>query len=167
DQNIVVIQGTSSMALVWAIMAQPEIAWLYAHSHRPPHVIRSLVESGANAGHITSMITVINDCLRGKVIKMLLKSLGPPQVAVGWMMMGSDGRREQTVKTDQDNAISIRYVEDPVIARAAVVYFEAFTTRVIEHLVKAGFPPCPDGIMASNSKWRLTLSQWKETFERW
>ncbi|TVM32508.1 DUF294 nucleotidyltransferase-like domain-containing protein [Oceanidesulfovibrio marinus] len=165
--DIVVMQGKSPMALFREIMAQREIEGLYDHSHRTPQVIRALVEEGAKAGHITSMITVINDCLLGQVIKLLLKSLGPPPVAFCWMMMGSEGRREQTFKTDQDNAIIIRDVEDPVIARAAVVYFEAFTTRVIEHLVKAGFPPCPGGIMASNSKWRLTLSQWKETFERW
>lgn len=165
--DIVVMQGKSPMALFREIMGQREIEGLYDLSHKTPQVIRALVAEGAKAGHITRMITVINDCLLGQVVKLLLKELGPPPVEFCWLLMGSEGRREQTFKTDQDNAIILRDMDDPLIARAAEVYYEAFTERVIGHLVKAGFPPCPGGIMARNPKWRLSLAKWKKTFERW
>ncbi|MFW5735628.1 MAG: DUF294 nucleotidyltransferase-like domain-containing protein, partial [Oceanidesulfovibrio sp.] len=165
--DIVVMQGKSPMALFREIMAQRDVEGLYDLSRRTPQVIRALVEEGAKAGHITRMITIINDCLLGQVIKLMLKELGPPPAEFCWMLMGSEGRREQTFMTDQDNAIILRDVEDNLITRAAAVYYEAFTERVIGHLVKAGFPPCPGNIMAKNPRWRLGLSAWKQIFERW
>jgi len=76
--------------------------------------------------------------------------------------MGSAGRKEQTLRTDQDNGII--YADcDPDTAK----YFKVLGDRVVEELVKAGFDWCKGGTMASNPLWRKSLGQWKEAVNVW
>ncbi|MEF2146321.1 MAG: putative nucleotidyltransferase substrate binding domain-containing protein [Desulfovibrionaceae bacterium] len=165
--DIMVLQGKSPMALFRDIQAQESIEGLYPLGAKMPQVLHTLVEEGARAGHITRMITVFNDLILEKLLKLLLRDLGPPPAPFCWLLMGSEGRREQTIATDQDNALVYKDLDDDILQRAADVYFTAFTERAIQHLVRCGYPPCNGGIMASNPKWRLPYSAWRDNFERW
>ena len=73
--------------------------------------------------------------------------------------MGSEGRREQTFKTDQDNAIIYTPPEDGTKMAEVEEYFRKFAEKAIQHLVKCGYPLCPGEIMASNPKWRQSPLQ--------
>ncbi len=167
SHDIMVMQGKSPMSLFREIMTQRDFEGLYPLSGRIPQVVRSLVEEGAKAGNIARMITVINDMIVDKVLALLLAQLGPPPVPFCWLLMGSEGRKEQTFFTDQDNALVYRDPGDEILQRAADVYFQAFTERANGHLIKCGMPPCPGGIMASNPKWRQPFAVWRDYFERW
>ncbi|MFW5721794.1 MAG: DUF294 nucleotidyltransferase-like domain-containing protein [Desulfohalobiaceae bacterium] len=167
SHDIMVIQGKSPMSLFREIMAQQHIEDLYPLGERIPHVIRTLIDEGAKASNITRMITVLNDLLLEKLLTLLLKQLGKPPAPFCWLLMGSEGRREQTFKTDQDNALVYKDLQDDILQRAADVYFTAFAERAIGHLIKCGFPPCPGEIMASNPTWRQPFSTWRDYFERW
>lgn len=167
SHDIMVLQGKSPMALFRDIQAQEHIEGLHPLSAKVPQVLRTLVEEGARAGHITRMITVINDLILEKLLKLLLKEMGPPPAPFCWLLMGSEGRREQTIATDQDNALIYKDLDDDILKRAANIYFTAFCERAINHLIKCGYPPCAGGIMASNPKWRMPYSSWRDHFERW
>jgi CBS domain-containing protein len=81
--------------------------------------------------------------------------------------MGSEGRREQTFRTDQDNAILYEDPADAAQAAACEAYFTCLARLAIEHLVQCGYPLCPGEIMAVNPKWRQPLSAWKQCFSDW
>jgi len=167
SHDIMVMQGKSPMSLFREILAQQDFEGVYPLSGRIPQVVRTLVEEGAKAGNIARMITVINDMIVDKILALLLKQLGPPPTPFCWLLMGSEGRKEQTFFTDQDNALVYKDTQDDIVQRAAEYYFQAFTERATEHLVKCGMPRCPGEIMASNPRWRKPYHVWRDYFERW
>ncbi|MBU1003884.1 MAG: CBS domain-containing protein [Proteobacteria bacterium] len=166
SHDIMLIQGRSPVSLFREIMAVRDIPGLYPLSQKVPFTVGGLIEEGAKAGNITRMITVMNDLILEKLLNMLQDEMGPPPVPFCWILMGSEGRKEQTFHTDQDNALVYR---DPVgedEARAAKDYFKHFTEAAIEHLVQCGYPLCPGEMMASNPKWRQPFSVCRDYFER-
>ena len=165
--DIMVTQGTSPLYLFREILAQREIEGLYPLALKIPQVVRSLIEEGAKANNITRMIAVLNDHVLDRLLSLLEEEFGPAPAPWAWLLMGSEGRREQTFKTDQDNAIIYEDQGDPEKNAAAEVYFKAFADSAIHHLVKCGYPLCPGEIMATNPKWRQTTSVWKGYFEKW
>jgi CBS domain-containing protein len=86
--------------------------------------------------------------------------------AYTWLAAGSEGRREQTLKTDQDNGLV--YADPPAeLAERAATYFGHLAGRTGAALERLGFPPCPGGFMASNPEWRQPASTWREKFRGW
>lgn len=167
SHDLVVLQGRSPVALFREVLAQTDITGLYPLAAKVPEVVRALVDEGARPRNVTRMITVLNDLLLERMLELLERSLGRPPVPYCWLLMGSEGRREQTFRTDQDNALVYKDVEDETVARACAYYFTAFAERAIEHLVNMGFPRCPGNIMASNPAWRQPFAQWRDQFEDW
>ncbi|NLV96645.1 MAG: cyclic nucleotide-binding/CBS domain-containing protein [Desulfovibrionales bacterium] len=167
SHDIMLLQGRSPLSVFREIASQTTIEGLYPlHASIPP-VVRTLVQQGAKAGNITRMISILNDQIISRVVELMLKDLGPPPVKFCLLLMGSEGRREQTFATDQDNALVMENCQVDFLERAAETYFSAFTERLIEHLIKCGFPRCPGEIMASNPQWRGTLETWKTRVTTW
>jgi CBS domain-containing protein len=166
--DIMVQQGTSPLYLFREIVAQRTIEDLYPLAHKVPLVVRTLIEEGAKANNITRMISVLNDHIVNRILAMLHEEMGPAPYPFCWLMMGSEGRKEQTFKTDQDNAL---LYETPANEweqiKAAKLYFRRFGNKAIEHLAKCGYPLCKGEIMASNPKWRKPFSVWRGYFSRW
>lgn len=81
-----------------------------------------------------------------------------PNVPFALISMGSDGREEQTLITDQDNLI----VYGDGGGEAADIYFKEFSTRLVDSLEAAGFKRCTGDIMPTNQTWRGSFSQWRK-----
>jgi CBS domain-containing protein len=113
------------------------------------------------------MITEINDRLLKKVLEITEREFGPPPLPYCWIVFGSEGRKEQTYKTDQDNAIIYTDPQTDKEAEAAENYFSTFSVSVKNALLKCGFPLCQGDYMASNPKWRQPIATWKEYFSQW
>ncbi|MDD3814760.1 MAG: DUF294 nucleotidyltransferase-like domain-containing protein [Desulfocapsaceae bacterium] len=167
SHDIMLLQGHSPYYLFKEIRGQQQIPGLYPLAQKIPEVIRGLIGEGAKAGNITQMIAILNDHILGRMLTLLEKELGPPPVPYCWLLLGSEGRREQTFKTDQDNAILYADPVDEVERQAAEAYFKDFAAKAIDHLVNCGYPLCPGEIMAINPLWCQPLSVWKQYFERW
>ncbi|SDB55225.1 CBS domain-containing protein [Desulfonatronum thiosulfatophilum] len=167
SHDIMVLQGQSPLYLFREILAQRTFEGLHEVSRHVPMVVRPLIEEGGKANNITRVITVLNDMILDRLLTMLQEKLGPAPVPFCWLLMGSEGRKEQTFRTDQDNALIYADPRDAQEADKAEQYFEKFSQLAIEHLVACGFPRCPGEIMASNPKWRLTYSGWRANFDRW
>jgi CBS domain-containing protein len=165
--DIMVTQGTSPLYLFREILAQRNIEGLYPLALKIPQVVRSLIEEGAKANNITRMIAVLNDHVLDRLLSLQLEKFGPAPLPWVWLLMGSEGRREQTFKTDQDNAIIYADTDDETLQGKAEEYFKDFAASTIQHLVNCGYPLCPGEIMASNPKWRQPLSVWKGYFQKW
>lgn len=165
--DLMVVQGTSPLYLFKEISGLRSIADLYPMAAKIPMVVRSLIEDGAKGGNITRMITILNDHIVEKLLSLLLEKHGEPPVPFCWMLMGSEGRQEQTFLTDQDNALLYEASDDPALQARAAQYFSAFSEEAIDHLEKCGFPRCPGNIMASNPELRQDHLSWQRTFDRW
>jgi CBS domain-containing protein len=165
--DVMLLQGSSPLYLFREILAQRRIEGLYSLSVKVPQVVRTLIEEGAKANNITRMITILNDHILERLLDLLIEELGPPPLPFCWLLMGSEGRREQTFKTDQDNALIYADPASEDEARQAESYFKTLTEKAIEHLVACGYPRCPGEIMASNPKWRQPARAWRRYFDDW
>lgn len=167
SHDIMLLQGTSPYSLFKEIGKQQRLEGLYPLSRKIPNIIRSLIKEGAKAGNIARMISLLNDKILERVLTLLEEELGPPPVEYCWLLVGSEGRREQTFKTDQDNAILYADPVDDAQQEAAREYFSVFSRKAIDHLVNCGYPLCPGEVMATNPKWCQPISVWKEYFAAW
>ncbi len=125
--------------------------------------VEALIEGGADAQAITSANTQISDIIARKVVDIALLAQGEAPAAFAFMCMGSEGRSEQTLLTDQDNALVIA---DGASASAMGWYVE-LGERVAGMLHALGYRRCAGNIMASNPRWAQPLAVWKEYFLEW
>jgi len=167
SHDIMLLQGRSPMSVFREIASRTTIAGLYPLHDNITPVIRTLVQQGAKAGNITRMIAILNDQIMTKLLDLMLRELGPPPVKFCLLLMGSEGRREQTFATDQDNALITEGSGVDFLDRAAETYFSAFTERMVGHLINCGFPRCPGDMMASNPVWRGSMETWKNRVDTW
>jgi CBS domain-containing protein len=123
-------------------------------------VARSLFEGGLGVLQVAQVLTTLGDALTRRLVTLAELELGEPPCPYSWIALGSEGRMEQVLLTDQDNALV--YLREE---RDAGVYFEALARRVVDGLVRAGYPPCPGGFMATN--WCRPLADWVSLFRRW
>ncbi len=167
-QDILASQEISPLLLLEEIDRQTQLKALCELGNQVPRLVRNLVEIGARANNITRIISVLNDHIVGRLLTLLQKDLGPPPVPFAWIVMGSEGRMEQTLRTDQDNAI---LYQDPDPAweatKAAKLYFRSLGNQIINHLAKCGYPLCKGGYMASRTTWRKPYSVWTGYFDEW
>lgn len=137
------------------------------YCERVPALVKALLDAGARPRNVTYMISSVCDAATERFIRFAVEELGPPPIPFAFIALGSQGRQEQTLLTDQDNAIIFEQQEDPGAQAAASEYFLALGARVCEWLDQAGYPLCTGKVMASNPKWCRSLPEWKEYFKDW
>jgi len=115
----------------------------------------------------SKIITELNDVCIQQVINISLKKmLTPPPVKFAWLAMGSQGRSEQLLQTDQDNALVYENVPEDQKEKTKK-YFLELATHVNKGLFEIGYDYCPAEMMASNPKWCLSLDEWKNLVHQW
>ncbi len=131
-----------------------------------PHFVNQLLERGVNAQIANQVISTIADTIAQKVIESVIETVGEPPAKFVFMVLGSEGRKEQTFKTDQDNAI---IYEDKANEHREEVraYFLEFAEQVSGRLNAIGIAYCTGGFMAQNPKWTHSLSHWKRNYLNW
>jgi CBS domain-containing protein len=133
---------------------------LPGYGARVAEMASSLFAGGLEPIVIGGFVARLNDALLSRILRMAEADLGAPPTPYAWLAFGSEGRMEQTLLTDQDNALV--YGEDSPAARA---YFTRFAERAISDLQAAGFPRCPGGYMAT--RWQGPLDEWRDRFHGW
>ena len=116
--------------------------------------VSKIAMTGTNFFDLTRMLCSVHDALVNKVIQILIREHAPSQFL--WIHMGSSGRKEEIISTDQDNAL-IYLGDNPA----------ALANNINESLAKIGVPKCLGNYMASNSMWTQPLPAWKEYFKEW
>jgi CBS domain-containing protein len=171
SRDFLVLQTTHPVTLAREIARAASPESLGALGERTTALVRRLVEEGGSAYAIGQIVAELNDRVVARVLALAtdaLRAAGEeaPAVEYGWLAFGSEARREQTLRTDQDNGLVYADPPPPLAARAAE-YYRRLATEVMRGLVAAGFPPCPGDIMASNPKWCQPASVWAAYFRRW
>jgi CBS domain-containing protein len=129
-------------------------------------VIATMIDADAGAGVVARTLAALNDALTVRVIALVVARHRLPPTAWCWLALGSEGRREQTFVTDQDNGI-IFSATDQAEARALRPLLLACAGEINGVLAGCGFPLCAGGIMAGNAACCLSLDEWCERFVSW
>ncbi|MGZ4788239.1 MAG: DUF294 nucleotidyltransferase-like domain-containing protein [Terriglobales bacterium] len=161
--DLTLLQGKSPLSVARHLEQQREVKDLGQAQKRIADLLPLLLREGAKASHITRVMAEINDRLIGKIFEIAHGKLGPSPVPYCWVVLGSEGRREQTFKTDQDNALIYADEADA----DAEDYLVRLTEFVRDALEQCGYPRCTGNYMATNPDWRMPLRAWKESFARW
>jgi CBS domain-containing protein len=131
-----------------------------AHVREVAHMIDGLGWGGLAAAEVARVVAAVNDGLIESLLRDAERELGPAPCAYSWIVFGSEGRREQLLATDQDNALI--YSE---ACQGGTEYFPKLARFVVDGLIEAGFPECKGGFMATN--WCHSLDHWIRTFHSW
>jgi CBS domain-containing protein len=130
----------------------------------------NMMAQGVAPEQLTQFISAFNDQLTARVVELECRAAGLSGTGLHeglcWMALGSEGRFEQTLNTDQDNAIVFE-VPEGMSADEVREKLLPVAQRINETLAACGFPLCKGGIMAGNPKWCLSLEEWKRTFSNW
>jgi PAS domain S-box-containing protein len=126
-----------------------------------PVFVKALLESGARVEHITRIMSTVSDAIMIRLIELAEAELGPPPAPYSFIVMGSPARDEQTLATDQDNAIVYSDIE-PEREDEVRRYFLKLGERVCDWLDLAGYRKCKGNTMASNPRWCQPMSRWRE-----
>ncbi len=161
--DITRFQALSSAALIREIAAAETVAQMAAVTARIPELLVHLV--GANHAHevVTRLVTDIADAVTRRLLAQAEAALGPPPVPYLWLACGSQGRQEQTGVSDQDNCLII----DDAATDDDMAYFTELARRVCAGLDACGYVFCPGEMMATNPRWRVRRSVWRDYFARW
>ncbi|MBA4396313.1 MAG: signal transduction protein, partial [Syntrophus sp. (in: bacteria)] len=164
--DLIAAQGQSAFSLIREINTAGDVETLAdKHSHLPS-LIQNLINSGVKADNVARLVSTISDAILSKLIQFAIDELGPPPAGFVFLILGSEGRSEQTLKTDQDNAIL--FEDQPVEFTESVRgYFLKFGEKVCTWLDQAGYAFCNGDVMAKNPQWCQPLSVWKEYFTKW
>lgn len=165
-QDILAAQGRSPLLLLGEISGATDIAAIRQLYAQLPGIVQALIAGGAKAGHLTRLVTAISDSILHRVMAIILKEQGPAPRPFALMVLGSEGRKEQTLKTDQDNAI-VYQDGDGESDREVQQYFLEIGRKLCAALDDIGYSYCPGEIMAQTPKWCQPLSVWKEYFRSW
>jgi CBS domain-containing protein len=130
-------------------------------------LLKSYLEQNIPISHIIKIISKINDAVTERAIELAIKKMGsPPPVSFSWIAIGSQGRKEQLLFTDQDNGLIFRDVPEKNDASVRT-YFLEFARLVTKTLNIVGFEYCKADMMASNDNWCKSISEWKNQFNEW
>ncbi|MFD2602855.1 DUF294 nucleotidyltransferase-like domain-containing protein [Flavobacterium suzhouense] len=130
-------------------------------------LIQNSIDTNIPISHISNIVAEINIELTRRAIELSVEKMGtPPPALFTWVNIGSQGRKEQLLKTDQGNALIFEDVE-PEIYDNVKSYFLELAESVNEFLEKVGYEPSPKGLLASNSLWCKSLSGWIKQYNSW
>ncbi len=131
--------------------------------------IRTLVDRmiahGASSEQVTRLITLLNDHTVSRVIELCIEKHGDPGVAFTWLVFGSEGRKEQTLYTDQDNGILFE-ASNQEEANAIRQKLLPLAREINLALDDCGFMLCKGNIMAGNAELCLSRQEWSRRFSK-
>lgn len=157
-------QTRSPLYLTQEMEAAESIGELKEISGRILEMVKMAMSSGAETKSLVYLIAHFNDGFTHRIIALMERREGiflPAKAA--FLALGSEGRGEQTLRTDQDSAMV--YADD--ISPSELDDCARFADRLIEALEFVGIPRCPGNTMASNPQWRHSLSEWRQLLEQW
>jgi len=166
EKDLFAIRRMSVQSIANAIAHAADIDTLKLAGRDIAALAHSLLAQGVQAETLTELIATLNDHLTRRLIDLETAAFALPDTRWCWLALGSEGRMEQTLATDQDNALIFETGKnaDAETVRENLI---AMARRVNAELDACGFPLCKGFIMASNPKWCLSTDEWRAQFSHW
>ncbi|WAN09444.1 DUF294 nucleotidyltransferase-like domain-containing protein [Stutzerimonas balearica] len=163
ERDLFSLQRVDLVHLAQTIRHADRVESLVLIRSRIKQLVDNMLAHGASSTQITHIITLLNDHTVSRVIELAIEQLGDPGIEFTWLCFGSEGRREQTLHTDQDNGMLF---EASDAAEAALIRGRLLplAERINRDLDTCGFTLCKGNIMASNPELCLSRQEWGRRF---
>jgi CBS domain-containing protein len=171
EHDLLVIQGNNPATLVTEIERSHSAAELRRIRERSEKMLEKYIYQEVSISFICDVMSEINDMLTRQCINLCIQQLEKagklkPDVPFCWLSLGSAGRKEQLLRTDQDSALLFDNVPAGKL-EATHAYFLSLAQKVTESLFEVGYDYCPGNMMSSNPAWCKSLDGWKDQFAEW
>ncbi|MCE7764555.1 CBS domain-containing protein [Pseudomonas putida] len=163
ERDLFSLQRVDLVHLARTIRHAPRLDTLVSLRGEISQLVERMLAHGASSTQITQIITLLNDHTVCRVIELALAERGDPGVPFSWLCFGSEGRREQTLHTDQDNGILFE-AADSAEADAIRARLLPLAQYINQCLAQCGFTLCKGNVMAGNPDLCLSRSEWAQRF---
>jgi CBS domain-containing protein len=166
ERSLFALQWRSLRHVIHAVQVAENLPGLKRAALGIGELAHSMLEQGIDAEHLTQFISMLNDRLAQRIVALEAPRHGLAGLAWCWMALGSEGRQEQTLSTDQDNAIifEARPSQPAEEVRARLLPFGSAVNEVLD---ACGFPLCRGNVMAGNPECCLSAGEWRDRFTDW
>jgi CBS domain-containing protein len=167
EHDVIVAQANNPAVLLKQIKRAQTALDLKKTREKWSELIHNSIEKNIPIEHISSLTAALNNAMVNRCIQISISAMQEePPAKFAWFSIGSQGRREQLLLSDQDNALIF---EDVIEENYDYVksYFLRLATRVNDQLEIIGYEKCPANMMAGNPNWCLSLSEWIQQFGDW
>lgn len=165
ERDLFALQRLSLKQVSASMRNAPDVDTLKVVAHDIRRFVRGLLGQGVQARQLTALISHLNDVLTSRLVEIKAAEHGLDLQDFCWIALGSEGRGEQTIATDQDNALIVAASVDGTAPDKARLL--AFAREVNEALDACGYPLCKGRIMAGNPACCLSLHEWQQRFVQW
>ena len=166
EHDLIVAQASNPGVLIKEIKRSHSPKDLKLIRDRLTDIIQKSIQKNIPLSHVNNIASEINLAIIKRAVEISILDLGSPPARFAWLSIGSQGRKEQLLLTDQD---SILIFEDVTADKYREVkdYFLKLGKRATAILEKVGYPPCPNGQMGSNMLWCKSLTDWTRQYNAW
>ena len=134
---------------------------------RMTELIQNSIDKNIPVSHITNIVAEINIAITRRAIELAIQEMGAPAPArFSWLNIGSQGRKEQLLLTDQDNALIFEDIDSNEY-ETVKSYFLVLADKVVRTLSNVGYEMSPDDVMANNPKWCKSVTDWIKQYNIW
>lgn len=165
ERDLFSLQRIGLVHLTRDFTEAPDIETLARLSRKTNQLVEHMLVQGVSVTQLMQLIALLNDHIARRALA-LCAAAQPVSASFTWLAFGSEGRQEQTLKTDQDNGILFTPAAGQTREDARTELL-AFARRVNEALAACGFPLCEGNVMASNPACCLTFEEWRARFAQW
>jgi PAS domain S-box-containing protein len=166
NEDLLEVQRNSISYLIKEVNDAETVESLKKIHNKIPVLVKILLESGSRVRNITYLISTVTDAITHRLVEFAIEEMGEPPAEFAFLALGSEGRREQTLVTDQDNAIVFEDMPNDKFAQVNR-YFLYFGKKINLWLDKIGYQYCKGDVMAGNPQWCQPVSRWKNYFSEW
>ena len=167
ERDLFALQRLSVRELASVIRRAPDLPTLVRAAADIRALSHALVAQGVGSTTLTRLISSLNDRLTARVIELELPRFDVAGLTLCWIGMGSEGRGEQTIATDQDNGLMFAPHDATADTQQLRGRLVAFARAVNLALDRCGYPLCTGQVMAMNPQWSLSYPEWQQAFAQW
>lgn len=166
EHDLIVAQASNPGVLIKEIKRSQLPKDLKQIRDRLSDLIQNSIQKNIPISHVSNIASEINLAIIKRAVELAILDLGSPPARFAWLSIGSQGRKEQLLLTDQDSILIFEDVT-PEKYREVKDYFLRLAKRTTSILEKVGYDYCPNGHMGSNMLWCKSLSDWTKQYNSW
>ncbi|MBC5838744.1 DUF294 nucleotidyltransferase-like domain-containing protein [Flavobacterium muglaense] len=166
EHDLVVAQANNPGVLLKEIKHSHTALDLKLIRTRLADLIQMSIQKNIPLTHVSNIASEINFAIIKRAVEITLLKIGSAPARFAWLSIGSQGRKEQLLPTDQDSILIFEDVE-PEKYREVKDYFLNLGEKTTLILQEVGYELCPNGHMASNRLWCKSLTDWTKQYNNW
>lgn len=167
DHDLLLEQGFNPAIIIKEMRKTREIPLLLTLRNKADDLLKKYLEQEVSMNYISRMMAGLNNTLLHQLIELGIAEIGEPPSAFAWLALGSQGREEQLLRTDQDHALVFADGAGSAENKARQSYFLSLADWVAKELERFGFEQDVADIGANKMQWCQPLSGWKKYFTDW